>query len=187
MKTLLQYKIKDPGLLLEVVGQEGYPNAMTTLSKICWVCGVLVLLVVGPPIVGRILIPNYAGSASVERQFSSQIRRLAEIASDPKRQWNISVEGCEADKRLFSDPAILEASVEPTPGYHLIVGDRRLDWSSDMSLPSGFATKIHMARHWFTTTNRSRVSAVSYESQLVDSGGRTVAFTLIVDIRQLRR
>jgi hypothetical protein len=156
-------------------------------SKALWVLGILVLVVVGLPILGQLLTPNYATRAGLERRFASQIRRLAEIASDPKGQWNTSVEVCEADKRLFKDPAILEASVEPTTGSRLIVGGRCFDWSSEMSVPLNFATRVHMVRYWYTTTNRSRVSAVSYESHRVDSGGQTVAFTLIADISQLRR
>jgi hypothetical protein len=176
-----------PGVAALIVGQSDDPDAMKIRSKALWVLGILVLVVVGQLILGQLLTPNYATRAGLERRFASQIRRLAEIASDPKGQWNTSVEVCEADKRLFKDPAILEASVEPTPGSHLIVGGRCFDWSSEMSVPLNFARRVHMVRYWYTTTNRSRVSAVSYKSYRVDSGGQTVAFTLIADISQLRR
>ena len=160
---------------------------MKTRNKAVWVVGILVLVVIGLPVLGHLLTPNCAARAGLERQFASQISRLAEIASNPKGQWNTSVEVCEADKRLFYDPAILEAYVEPSREGHLVVGGRHFEWSSEMSVPLDFAPRVHMVRHWYTTANRTRVSAVSYESQHVSSGGQTVEFTLIADISQLRR
>lgn len=159
---------------------------MKTRTKVLWACGLLVLMLITPPIVGRILTPSDAGSAGLERRFAKQIERLAEIASDPG-QWNTSVEVCEADRRLFNDPSILQAYVEPTSGSHLIVGNKDFDWSSEMSLPLDFGGRVRMARLWYTTKSGSRIAAVSYGSQRVDRSGQTVAFTLIVDINQFRR
>lgn len=140
-----------------------------------------VILVV---LVASLSLPQRARPADLEVRFHDQIERLRQIAYDTKGRWNTSLESCDADRHLFDRPAILYASVEPKPDYHLVVGDKRFDWSSDVSIPMLSFSSADLYRHWYATSG-GRVSAVLYHVKVMDKDRHPVGITLIIDIKKL--
>lgn len=147
--------------------------------------GVFILLA-GVVAFAYFCLPPRARLPRLESQFHAQLERLHEIAYDTKGRWNTSLETCEADRKLFNQPAILRASVEPQPNCHLIVGDRTFVWSTELYLPAWNRSGFSLSRHWYLTSN-GIVSAVMYRAQVPDNSGNPIGVTLVADINKLKQ
>lgn len=133
-----------------------------------------------------IFIPSYARMSTVEAAYREQIARLREIAYDHKSRWNTTPEGCEADRRLFNAPEILQAAVEPTRNSFLIVGGRKFDFRSDTFLVAAFGAS-NISRHWFTLPDGSKIAGVTYHTRVTDRDGHPVSAVITLDLRKMHK
>jgi hypothetical protein len=115
----------------------------------------LALIVIGSSVANYVLIPRRASRTTLEATFRDQIARLREIAYDHKARWNTTVEGCEADRRLFARPEILHASVEPAPNYHLIVGNSEFVGQSYWFFNTVSFSDTRATRRWYTLSSNA--------------------------------
>jgi hypothetical protein len=158
------------------------------INKIVLVVGFFALIVIGSSVANDILIPHRARETRFEHTFRYEIARLREIAYDHTARWNRTVEGCEADWRLFARPEILYASVDLASNCHLLVGNSKLveQSYSYWCLKSLSFSDTRLTRYWYTLSNDSHISAVNYQSTVTDKNGLAVGITLIVDLSKLQ-
>ena len=138
------------------------------------------------PLPGRCSPRRYARKSTVEAAYREQIARLREIAYDHKARWNTTLEGCEADRSLFSAPEILQAAVEPTRNSFLMVGGRKFDFRSDTFFVDTFGAS-NVSRHWYTLPDGSKISGESYHTRVTNRDGHEVSVVLILDLQKMHK